>query len=135
MSRHEPADFPPHWDPPPRIGYTSSAPPLLDIIEQIVAHPPADWVRQVYVNKLRDRFGDSYGYEFSFYWTSLTLDQRERFVTAMESLPEAPEILHPPDADYPDIPIYDDDGPVELVERLRRIVDPQEDTDNAADSP
>ena len=134
MSQHERKDFPPHWDPPPRIGYTGSTPPLLDIIEEIVAHPPADWVRLVYVNKLRDRFGDSYGYEFSFYWASLTLDQRERFVTAMEALPEAAEILKPPDADYSDIPLYEDDGAVELVERLRRIVDKEQDADNVGET-
>lgn len=133
MSQHEPADFPPHWDPPPRIGYTGSAPPLLNIIEQLVADPPADWVRQVYVNKLRDRFGDRYGYEFSSYWASLTLDQRERFVTAMEALPEAAEILKPPDAEYSDIALHENDEPVELVERLRRIVEKTEDADNVGD--
>jgi hypothetical protein len=134
MSQHEPADFPPHWDPPPRIGYTDPAPPLLNIIEQIVADPPADWVRQVYVNKLRDRFGDSYGYEFRFYWEGLTLDQRKRFVTAMESLPEAPGILKPPDAEYPDIALYDEDEPAELVKRLRRIVEKEGDSDNGGET-
>jgi hypothetical protein len=56
MSGRRPGDFPPHWEPPPRVGYGEESPPLLDVIEAIVRTPAADWVRQAYLSSFERRF-------------------------------------------------------------------------------
>src|SRR5262249_24098419 len=46
MSAHQPADFPPHWDPPPIMEHAWPQPGILDIMEVMISHPPAQWVRE-----------------------------------------------------------------------------------------
>jgi hypothetical protein len=135
MSEHRQDEFPPHWEPPPRIAYARPDPPLLDVMEQVVADPPAEWVREVFVDKLRDRFGDHWGDALRMYWHGASREEQERFVTVMEALPEAREILRPADAEYTGMPLFEDE-PAELVERLQRIVaDESETTDDGEASP
>ncbi len=58
MSAHEPADFPPHWDPPPHAfppSHPFGNPDLLLIGWELQSRQPAAWVRQVYIEKLRER--------------------------------------------------------------------------------
>lgn len=57
MSRHERSAYPPIWDPPPRIGYGETKPNLADVVRVMEAHPPAEWVRRVYAEKLSRRMG------------------------------------------------------------------------------
>jgi hypothetical protein len=58
MSSHSRSDFPPHWDPPPRIGYGEKSPDLLDVLETLELEPADDWVREVYFAKLRSCLGE-----------------------------------------------------------------------------
>jgi len=51
MLAHVEKDYPPHWDPPPRVGYYDQSPPLLDVAEKLADAPPS-WVRQKYADKL-----------------------------------------------------------------------------------
>lgn len=51
MSAHPRDAFPPHWDPPPRIGYPREEPPLLDVMEVLVDGRGSEWVRAAYVDK------------------------------------------------------------------------------------
>src|SRR5258706_14810429 len=53
MSAHEQSEFPPQWDPPPRVGYGEKRPHILDVMDELVTHPPVPWVRDVYVEKFR----------------------------------------------------------------------------------
>jgi hypothetical protein len=53
MSQHAPADFPPHWEPPPHIGYGRNQPQLFDVLDMLESHPAADWVRDLYWDKFR----------------------------------------------------------------------------------
>jgi hypothetical protein len=48
MSQHARSDFPPHWEPPPHIGYGDNEPPLLDVLDMLESRPVAEWVRDVY---------------------------------------------------------------------------------------
>ena len=48
MSRHARTDFPPHWEPPPHIGYGDDNPALLDVLDRLETHPAVDWVREIY---------------------------------------------------------------------------------------
>lgn len=52
MSMHSPTDFPPHWEPPPRLGYGETKPPLIEVLNLIADEPSAPWVRLVYLDKL-----------------------------------------------------------------------------------
>lgn len=65
LSRHLPSDFPPHWDPPPRIGYHETSPHILDVMESIVARDHAPWVRTCYVEKLRRFIGGQYRFAYN----------------------------------------------------------------------
>ncbi len=38
MSQHDRKDFPPNWDPPPHAAYQDPQPPLLDVVDVILAH-------------------------------------------------------------------------------------------------
>ncbi|HSI35692.1 MAG: hypothetical protein ACAI43_20915 [Phycisphaerae bacterium] len=61
MSSHRREEFPPQWDPPPLIGWSvDERPPLLDVVERVVARDHAGWVRDVYVDKFERRFLSSY---------------------------------------------------------------------------
>ncbi len=50
MSTHRRSDFPPQWEPPPRVGYGEKKPPLPDVLEAMTQAPTADWVRQAYLS-------------------------------------------------------------------------------------
>ncbi len=53
MSAHGRDHFPPHWNPPPRLGWRDRAPDLAEVRSAMRAEPPADWVSAVYVAKMR----------------------------------------------------------------------------------
>ena len=55
MRAHRIDEFPPHWDPPPRLGDRNRSPSLFDLA-QIVAEGPDDWVRHVYLAKFQRQF-------------------------------------------------------------------------------
>lgn len=59
MSRFEVDDFPPQWEPPPRLGYGEDRPWLGEIREAMWAQRPAPWVEVLYLEKLRTRFMES----------------------------------------------------------------------------
>ncbi len=52
MSDRERGEFPPHWDPPPQLGYGEETPPLLDLILRVEQADVAPWVRDLYREKL-----------------------------------------------------------------------------------
>jgi len=53
MSRHQPGDYPPHWEPPPRLGYGERAPDLTAVRDAMIRDWPADWVATLYLDKIR----------------------------------------------------------------------------------
>lgn len=66
MSQYEPSDYPPHWNPPPRIGYRESVPSLDHVRDAMTKNWPADWVAKVYLEKI-DR---ELRYQLMPYWTN-----------------------------------------------------------------
>ena len=93
MSAHQRSDFPPMWDPPPRLGYGENKPHVLDVMEAIVAHPPADWVRSAYVEKFRD-FIDNEGlvYDPGDPTEAKPGKKSGRIVKILQQIPEGPDI-------------------------------------------
>lgn len=51
MSRFERADFPPIWDPPPRLGYGETAPSIEAIRGGLAGGEGATWVRAIFLGK------------------------------------------------------------------------------------
>jgi radical SAM superfamily enzyme YgiQ (UPF0313 family) len=49
---HSREDFPPVWDPPPRLGYGEERPRTIDVIAAVERHRSAPWFRGLYVEKL-----------------------------------------------------------------------------------
>jgi hypothetical protein len=86
MSAHVPSDFPPHWDPPPRVGYGEKSPHLFEVMDVLLAHGSAPWVRASYVDKLRRYMGTGYG----FY--AYRSDELAALVRILKQLPEGPAI-------------------------------------------
>jgi hypothetical protein len=87
MSAHDPGDFPPGWSPPPGSGALLTWEGRLliyDILEEIAVRPPAPWVREVYLKRLRDALG-------SRFW--IREEELPRLGRLLWELPEGPELL------------------------------------------
>jgi hypothetical protein len=60
MARHRREDFPPHWDPPPRLSSGLArelAPEVLDILEHLETIDAPEWVWAAYVGKMGNLLG------------------------------------------------------------------------------
>jgi hypothetical protein len=90
LSHHPPEAFPPHWDPPPRIGYGQTKPEVIDVLFHLLDHPQAERMQEIYEYKLA-----SEGYLLE---GRLQRDPRllERLVTILERSPHAERMMHPP---------------------------------------
>jgi hypothetical protein len=86
MSAHAQSDFPPQWEPPPRVGYGEKSPPLLDVLEVLLARGAAPWVREAYVDKLRRCLADWFGLE------RYSTNELAALVRILKQLPEGPDI-------------------------------------------
>lgn len=51
MSEHERSEFPPVWDPPPRLLYGEETPPISKVREAIARSRPKEWVAELYIAK------------------------------------------------------------------------------------
>ena len=58
MSRHERDDYPPAWDPPPRLGWPEAEQPAVMDVMRVTrrSQPAAPWVRQIYIDKFERRW-------------------------------------------------------------------------------
>lgn len=57
MSQHDQSDYPPSWDPPPRIGWSEpEVPDVLEVMQYILRNETAPWVRAVYIDKFDRRW-------------------------------------------------------------------------------
>jgi hypothetical protein len=82
MQKHEQSDYPPLWDPPPRPGYGESSPNLLLIISELPTLSNGHWLREIYLNKLKQYQG-YYGLLHD-----LTPDQKTEHLQAITKMPE-----------------------------------------------
>ena len=85
MSAYERGDFPPHWGPPPRIGYGERQPPILEVVETLLTIDAKPWVIDLFLEKLRSRAGHSYA-TFNFFH-AMEDDRLDRYLTLLERLP------------------------------------------------
>ncbi|MCA9120304.1 MAG: hypothetical protein H6822_33305 [Planctomycetaceae bacterium] len=52
MSARGLEEFPPHWEPPLRIGYGEAEPDVFDLLEIVTRETPSSWLRGVVVEKI-----------------------------------------------------------------------------------
>lgn len=52
MSERSASDFPPQWNPPPKLGYRERVPDLVEVRLAMEAEWPAEWVAVIYLDKL-----------------------------------------------------------------------------------
>lgn len=88
MSAHERSDFPPHWDPPPRVAYGETNPNIVDVYETLDRMAVKPWVRQIYGLSLLNELGAS---DYSAMWSQLSIEEVERRVAILERLPNRQE--------------------------------------------
>lgn len=88
MSAHQPADFPPHWNPPPRIGFNHERPRILKVIAALKPDD-APWVRQLYFDKLDAALGRHHFPMFTL-WAEADVGE---ILDALAGLPEGEHIL------------------------------------------
>ena len=87
MSRHARMDFPPHWDPPPRLGWSETEQPTVLAVMRVLAHrdDAAPWVREIYLDKFERR------------WLGPPLrgqpEKRADVLRLLERLPEGPALM------------------------------------------
>jgi hypothetical protein len=86
MSVHEGSDFPARWDPPPHIGYGEREPPVLDIMEAVLAADAPDWVRSIFTKK----FGNTLYNTRLLSADEMDDEQLGRYVRVLLKLPEGP---------------------------------------------
>jgi hypothetical protein len=91
MSAHDRQDFPPHWDPPPRIGYGETTPELPTVLETLITMETTPWVNDLYWEKYRNLIGR--GYDFHNYWGFLNEAEFDRHLTILEHVPKNSPIL------------------------------------------
>jgi hypothetical protein len=81
--KHTAIELPPHWDPPPRIGYGETKPELISTALALHLTDPADWFWKLYLDKLKRK-----DVHFRFESVMNTLDeaQLEGFVELFDTL-------------------------------------------------
>ncbi|XOV75352.1 MAG: hypothetical protein ACFHWZ_18445 [Phycisphaerales bacterium] len=52
MSARFASDFPPQWNPPPKLGYQEREPELTEVRRVMEAEWPAEWVASIYLEKM-----------------------------------------------------------------------------------
>jgi hypothetical protein len=120
MSAHERSDFPPVWNPPPRIGYGENVPPLLAVIEQLTKTETKPWVRELFMKKLKTRLSTKDPY-FTI-WETLYEDDMTRYVAVLEQLPERDELLADNYQGLKQILETEDRGSEDLRARIRSLL-------------
>lgn len=63
MSAHPYEDFPPDYNPPPRLGYRETRPPMDAVRAAMREQWPAEWVAEAYLYKTRREIGMRYYFD------------------------------------------------------------------------
>lgn len=75
LSQQERRDFPPHWDPPPRLGYPVRRLQLDQFIEGFTSARWSPWVTETYLRKFDEQFAEE---EREYGFTLLKISEASR---------------------------------------------------------
>jgi hypothetical protein len=91
MSVHEPGDFPPHWDPPPRVAYREQRPDITEIQEQLSGVEVKPWVRDIFDDKFSNWLLGDHRIEGAL--AGLPASEIERRIKLIEDMPARQKVL------------------------------------------
>jgi hypothetical protein len=103
MSAHSPSDFPPHWDPPPVLVNAMIPDELLNMLQELLAVNPPEWVRQRYLEKL---------FRLLQYRTSLRDEEARKLTPLLRWILETPTLREE----------LEREGKKDILERLKRAI-------------
>ena len=121
MSAHERDDFPPHWDPPPRVAYRESRPDITEVQEQLSALAVKPWVRAIFVEKFGNWLAGDNMFEGAL--GSLPPDEVERRVALIERMPERLQVVRENEGSLQRMASEYSELPGDLKERIRKLLE------------
>ena len=87
MARYQAADFPPHWDPPPRIGWRGDkGPPMGEVMTQLFQQERPEWITKTYRTKFEDSF-ETLWFQMPWFWDRLSDEEFDQYLTILEKHP------------------------------------------------
>ena len=124
MSAHDRQAFPPNWDPPPWPGYGQDSPPLHKVLQASNDEAAADWVRDVFFEKLAIQF-KQHESMFSF-WHSMDDADFTEYMAFFQSNPNAHELVRMRSTEFINLIDYErraDRGRVQPLRTLLKELD------------
>lgn len=121
MSAHEPGDFPPHWDPPPRVAYRQTTPDITEVMEQLDKLAAKPWVRAVYVEKFDNWLRGEH--DFVGALAELAPDQLARRLDLIERMPERTQLVRDHRESLQRLVDGYSEAPSDLQQRIRKLLD------------
>lgn len=131
LKSHAQHDFPPLWDPPPRVGYGEYEPNIIAVLNSLAKNAAPDWVRDIYEDKFEHQYRDAVHFDFfrfqqhsdqEFEALLRYLEQVDPSSTMLRELQESLKIYDPAtrslDAGDPT-----DNLQPELKQRIEKILD------------
>ena len=81
--------FPPHWDPPPRVGYGKTKPNPLDVLVGLGTNDNNSWLVDIYAHKLAFRVGLT---QPQLMDSTMSDERVEKLISMLEKLPKGKEV-------------------------------------------
>ena len=121
MSAHEPGDFPPYWDPPPRVAYRERTPDITQVQEHLDVLPVKPWVRGMYVEKFGNWLGGDNMFEGAL--GGLPPEQVERRIALIERMPERSQVVRDNERSLQQLSNEYSELRQDLKERIRKLLE------------
>lgn len=121
MSAHEPGDFPPHWDPPPRVAYRERTPDITDVQEHLDVLAVKPWVRAIYVDKFGNWLRGEYEEEGA--WVELSAEEVARRIALIERMPERVQLVREHEYSLSRLADGYSELPAEMKSRVRVLLE------------
>ncbi len=121
MSAHERDNFPPHWDPPPRVAYRDQRPDITEVQEQLLVLAVKPWVREIYDEKFGNwlRGEDDYA---GALWGMPAEDVKRR-IALIEQMPERNDVIRENEDSFQRLADDYSELPGDLKERIRALLE------------
>jgi hypothetical protein len=120
MSAHEPGDFPPHWDPPPRVAYRERTPDITVVQEHLDIMTVKPWVRAIYVEKFGNWLAGENDYVGA--WGELPADEVARQIRLIERMPERLQLVRDNEHSLNRVADGYSELPAELRKRVQKLL-------------
>ena len=118
LATHERSDFPPHWDPPPRIGYGETFPPAQNVFHELLAAKAKAWALALYADKFAN---EARRYNAELFSDALPDAVLEEKLSLVEQLPNAAEIIEEHRREL-DREARNEDRSEAVRDRIRRVL-------------